>query len=250
MSKLAIENQKNNTNNKINLQDPNPNLNTQASNNPNSSKNFSLIPIAAVIGISLILALVLSLVICLSNKNNKHYTLRAFNSTSIEKDNSIKAYYIIHKGDEDTLLFHQSYLDSIESIKINGNDVNITNTKTFENSGNNQVEIKFKDKLTSLESLFLNCHNLNEIDLYNLTTENVDSTAEMFRGCNNLEKINFGDFETKNIKNISNMFFGCEKLTSIDVSFFENDKLVDIQGLFLNCGKLTKINFGNFNTNN
>lgn len=135
---------------------------------------------------------------------------------------------MINEGDKDTTLFHSSYLDSIESIKINDNPINITNSYTFEKSGNNKVEIKFKNKLKSLNNLFYFCQSLNEVNLYNLSSDEVTSAADMFNGCTNLQKVNFSDFDTTNINNISNMFSGCEKLSSIDMSIFDNDKLIDI----------------------
>ena len=249
MSEVAFAPQKGNINTII--VDKNLSQNTACSNAVNAPKSISLIPIASIIGITAVLAIVLPLAIRFGGSNDKHYIRRSFNSTaSNKKNNSITENYIIKSGDEDTLLFHSSYLDSIESMKINDNPTNITNSITFDNQGTNKVEIKFKDNLDSLNDLFLNCHLLNEINLNNLNTEKVTSTADMFNGCNNLQKINFTDFDTKNIKNISNMFADCEKLTSIDVSIFNYDTLIDIQGLFYNCNGLTTINFGNLNTKN
>ena len=40
-------------------------------------------------------------------------------------------YYIIDEDGSETFLFHSSFIDSVERIKINGVNSNITNTKNL-----------------------------------------------------------------------------------------------------------------------
>ena len=197
------------TSNNVILKDPKLSNNISAINSVNSPKNFSLMPILSIIGLVAVLTLTLPLIIRFCTNKDKKYIRLPFNSTQpnktdeLQKDNSITANYLINEGDKDTTLFHSSYLDSIESIKINDNPINITNSYTFEKSGNNKVEIKFKNKLKTLNDLFFNCQSLNEVNLYNLSSDEITSTADMFNGCTNLQKVNFSDFDTTNINNMT-----------------------------------------------
>ena len=82
--------------------------------------------------------------------------------------NYILAKYNIFNTESETKLFYNSYIDSIESIKIDGQEEKINCTKIFNNSGVHSIEIVFKNKLTSLESLFYYAESLIEVDLSNL----------------------------------------------------------------------------------
>ena len=206
------------------------------------------LPIIIIFALAVLITVVLVIIVHFCTKKNK--AIRSFRyKEKDKKQNIINAKYVLNENQDETTLFHSSYNDLLESIKVNGIERNITNTMKLE-IGTSNIELKFKNKLSSLENLFLNCHNLNEVNLYDLSTDSVESTADMFNGCNNLQKINFTDFDTRNIKNISNMFSGCEKLTSIDMNIFKHDKLIDIQGVFAGCSGLKTINIENFNTQN
>ena len=165
--------------------------------------------------------------------------------THMDEINYIKAKY---KKSPYNLIFHHSYLDSVEKILVNNVEITKNNNISFEE--NEEITIKFNTNLKSLDNLFYECDTLEEIDLSFLTTDDVINAAYMFYGCNNLKNIIFGDFITTNLYNISNMFSGCEKLDYIDVDIFNNDRIEDISGLFFGCSKLEKINLGAFNTKN
>ena len=164
-----------------------------------------------------------------------------------ENSNYIKAVYSIESPTNETKIFDSSYIDLIKSIKIEGKSVEINNIQPFEKAGNFNIEIYFKNELTSLESLFFKVNTLIKVDLSNLISKNIKTTSDMFNGCKKLNDINLN---TDNIYNISNMFTDCSSLTSIDLSIFNKDKLKDVYGLFSGCNSLSKINLNNFNTNN
>ena len=228
------------------------NISTSELNKPNAiqspNKNlFPLLLVLTLVGLTLIAAIILIIVFSCTKDNHPYIKLNR--TTKVNKPNIISMNYVIDEDNSKTVLFHPSFIDSVESIKINGENSNITNIKNL-NKGNNEIEIKFKEDLTSLEDLFFMCNTLQEINLYNLSTNKVTSTANMFYGCSNLKKVDLTEFNTKNIKNISNMFSGCSKLTSIDMNIFNNDKLIDIQGLFSDCTELKSLDLEDFNTNN
>ena len=100
--------------------------------------------IALAIGL-IVITVALVIILYFSVGRKKHKSIRRSrpfhpNRTDVlEKDNSITANYVINQGDTDTLLFHPSFIDLIETIKVNENISNITNILTFENSGSHKV---------------------------------------------------------------------------------------------------------------
>jgi surface protein len=163
--------------------------------------------------------------------------------------NYILAKYEIYDTEKEMILFYKSYIDSIESLKIDGKEENINNTKLFNTKGAHTIEIIFKNKLTSLESFFYYAESLIEVDLSKLNFIGIETLSEMFLGCTNLTKINFENFDSSKVYNISNMFKGCSNLKEIDLNLFKNnDNLIDIEGLFSGCSSLSKIDLKNLNT--
>ena len=189
---------------------------------------------------------------------NTDSSLNKDNYTKIEKkvETRVETRIETNKDEEvipkinktESKIFNIAYLKYIESMKINDTDADIKNTISVNYYGMTTIQIKFKEKLTSLERLFFQCNDLDEIDLKNLYTDSVRSTADMFNGCYKLKTVNFGDFDSENIYNISNMFKNCSSLEDVNLDIFVGDKLKDIYGLFDNCAKLTRINFRDFNT--
>ena len=60
-----------------------------------------------------------------------------------------------------------------------------------------------------MNNMFSFSTNLIEIDLQNLSTKKVESTAGFFSGCTNLSKIDIWNLELENNKDMSSMFNQC-----------------------------------------
>ena len=70
----------------------------------------------------------------------------------------------------------------------------------------------------------------------------------MFLKCKSLTNIDVSKFVTTNVKNMNSVFMVCESLTSIDVSKFDTSKVTEMNYMFSDCLKLTSLNLVTFNT--
>ncbi len=79
------------------------------------------------------------------------------------------------------------------------------------------------EKVTSMESMFECCYNLESLDLSGFDTGEVTTMSAMFRNCESLAAIDVSDFNTSSLASngMSMMFDGCSSLTSINVSGFD-----------------------------
>lgn len=88
---------------------------------------------------------------------------------------------------------------------------------------------------------------LEELDLSDFNTSNVENMSYMFYGCSALTSITFGDdFDTSSVTNMASMFFGCSSLTSLDLSSFDTSNVTDMNNMFYNCSSLTQLDLSSF----
>ena len=113
--------------------------------------------------------------------------------------------------------------------------------------------------VVDMTRMFLNCTNLEELDLSNFDTRNVTSMYAMFGMYddnsgfldNKLVSIKFGNnFKTNNVTNMRSMFTGLTKLESLDVSGFDTSKVTSMFHMFMKCESLKTLNLNSFNTSN
>ena len=126
------------------------------------------------------------------------------------------------------LIDKQEYLD-YATILDTGEELTVTGTGrlnyTFENPGEHQVELKFKDDATTLTSSFSGCSQLTSIPA-NLFSNNTAVTS------------------------FSGTFSNCTGLTSIPANLFSNNTVVtDFNYTFKNCLGLTSIPENLFSNN-
>ena len=86
------------------------------------------------------------------------------------------------------------------------------------------------------------------IDLSELVSTNITSTAKMFKGYSALTRINFFDMRSINITSMSEMFYGCSSLNEIDFSVFSTSSVTDMSYMFYGCTAFNSIHFYNFDT--
>ena len=55
--------------------------------------------------------------------------------------------------------------------------------------------------------MFAGCHSLENINLSNFNTQNVNDIHSMFKRCCSLTNINLSNFNTQNVKDMDYMFF-------------------------------------------
>ena len=86
------------------------------------------------------------------------------------------------------------------------------------------------------------------IDLSELVSTDITSTAKMFKGYSALTRINFFDMRSINITSMSEMFYGCSSLNEIDFSVFSTSSVTDMSYMFYGCTAFNFISFYNFDT--
>ena len=99
------------------------------------------------------------------------------------------------------------------------------------------------EKITSLESSFLNQSAVTSVDLSNLDLTGI-STSLMFQGSSNITSIKFNNTKSMKLTNVSSMFSGCISLVSLDLSPFDTSNISKpwfFNNVFENCTSLSTI---------
>ncbi|WP_125711539.1 BspA family leucine-rich repeat surface protein [Companilactobacillus kedongensis] len=147
--------------------------------------------------------------------------------------------------------------------------------------GSKLVDVPTESNIeTALTSAFYNCSNLQEVDLDNFNSKNVNDYTTLFAGCPKLTTIkwpyettdkatNFsqmfsGDsslttdeldflknFVTSNVTIFNNMFNGCTSITTLEpVESWDVSSGTDFSSMFQGDSLLTKLDLSNWNINN
>ena len=180
--------------------------------------------------------------------------------SDIEKSNSLKSKYI-SKENPKIKLFNTNLIKSISSMKIDGNNANITDEYTFESKGEYTIEVILKEdlnsfdrlfencsdligvdlsqirtsKLTNMSKMFYDCVKLTSVDLSKLNTSKVVDMSDLFNGCIELEFVNFNKISTINVERMNNMFYASIKLKSLNLKNFNTSKVEDMSCMFMRC---------------
>ena len=103
-------------------------------------------------------------------------------------------------------------------LKINGIECQLLKESYDLKKGINNIQLIIINKLTNLESMFLNCISLKNIDeLKYLDTKGVNNFSNMFNGCSSLSDINaLRNWDVSNGYNFNGMFERCSSLTNLN----------------------------------
>ena len=147
-------------------------------------------------------------------------------------------------------LFEESKATKIVILRC-GSEIKDMNSMFLECSSLTNLDLsKFTtNKVTNMGYMFAYCSSLTKLNLSNFNTSNVKDMNHMFYKCSSLTNINLSKFNTNNVTNMSNMFFNCSSLNNLDLSKFNTNKVTNMRNMFHNCS-LTNINLSSFNTNN
>ena len=135
-----------------------------------------------------------------------------------------------------------------QKIFINGKiQTNINNQYNFIQN-ENIVVLTWEHKITSSVKMFMECKDINEMDLSKFDASEIRDMNNMFAYCSSLTSINLSNLNTENVEYLYCKFRGCSSLTSIDVSSFCTNKVTNLHYMFDGCASLTSINLENFQT--
>ena len=123
---------------------------------------------------------------------------------------------------------------------------------------NHYVVFRLINKISSLENIFKEDTNIEEIDFEWFDYSDVTSFANAFKGMTNLKKINFKsnwkrcDAEKPPKNNrpkptvMTSMFEGCTSLESVDLSDFDTNLVTDMSSLLNGCKALRALDISYF----
>ena len=135
-------------------------------------------------------------------------------------------------------------------ILINENKINFSYFHRFNKKGRYTIKYEFKNYLTRINHMFLECKNITNIDFSHFKTQNIINSSDMFFWCKNLKNINLSNFSTQNVTDMAGLFNECNSLTNINISNFNTQNVTDISYMFYECSSLTTIDLSMFNTQN
>lgn len=98
----------------------------------------------------------------------------------------------------------------------------------------------------NLDSMFLDCQMLTEIDLSNMKTGKVTTMSDLFMGCESLGQLDLSNFDTSNTSIMDGMFADCYLLKTLDLSNFDTSKVVNMESMFEGCSNLAELNLSSF----
>ena len=127
------------------------------------------------------------------------------------------------------------------------------NTDYLNIKAGSNIEIHFEDNITDMNKFFsieedINSQYINSIDLSRFDSSHIVNMSSMFSGCSSLTYINFSNIITSSVKDMSNMFYNCGNISSLDLSYFDTSKVYNISSMFSGVSSLKLLNLSNFYT--
>ena len=144
----------------------------------------------------------------------------------------------------------------VSFMKLNGCIVYEKNALPLYNYGEfffnetiTEVETRINSTHTSLNSMFIQCFNLQTVNItgWNKNNGRVTNMYMMFYICRSLTTVNTADFDVSGVKDMASMFSGCISLTSLDLSNWDISDATDTGKMFYNCNALCELRLDNCN---
>ena len=175
------------------------------------------------------------------NRNYKYIIKGTIKVEDIYRDVEIFNQLVKNEGFD--VYFNNEKVELIKSYKI------LYKNFHYE-KGSFDFQIKFYEKLPTLERLFQNCSDLISLDLSEYDTAGYTSMAGMFNGCHRLKEIiGIDKFKTIKVKNMVAMFQECNEIECLNLSSFNTSNTTNMGWMFYKCYKLKEIiGINNFDT--
>jgi len=145
------------------------------------------------------------------------------------------------------------YCRSLGTIDLSGFDTSKVQDMSYMFNGCNATKTinldgKFSTKsVVNMQSMFMACFDLEELDLINFDTGNVENMNAMFASCQSLLELTFRkSFITSNVKDMSYMFSMCMNIAELNLMNFDCKSLAKGTTSTTNmidfCYRLKKVN--------
>lgn len=104
------------------------------------------------------------------------------------------------------------------------------------------VEVSgLRSELKAINSLFVNCAAVCEIDTSAWDTSNVTRMDSAFNGCYSLRSLDMSGWDTSNVTNMDSIFHYCASIRRLDTSGWITSGVTSLQHAFDGCCSLEKI---------
>ena len=190
----------------------------------------------------------------LENQNvlAKDYIKRMFIDEESEKQKIKK---IVFSNEKRNILANMNYNDSSVRDISEGEDGSVIGYLEYSSMEDAYIlHIAADDYIyapADSATLFEGYINVVSIEFSNVfKTQNVINMSGMFMECRNLQYLNLNEFSTENVVNMSNMFCDCESLQLLDTRKFDTQNVVSMNGMFSGCKSLQRLNMDGFDTEN
>ena len=226
----------------------------------NRNKNKKIIITIVVVAGVLVLGVIIFLIVYFSLKRKEEggyiKIIHEFDAA-----NEIKILNIDNLEKDDYSIEEVNYENTIKIYKTNNNirileeQIYIINQNILKFNNNEKREgriifkIKFNKMLTRIDGLFKNL-NIVDADFSEFKSNKIKNMNSLFLNCRNLENINFENFNSEKLESMDSTFENCMALTELDLSSFKTPKLTSMRSTFKNCKNLTYLNIENFELNN
>ena len=164
----------------------------------------------------------------------------------LNKDQEIT---VVTEGEGTIQILYSSFYPNPDSILINGQPNENLQSKQITVVGlENNITLKWKNKLTSCKCMFQQLDRIKAIDLSKFDSSEVTTLNGMFYESTNIKQINLNNFNTSLVTEMNFMFGRCTSLTSLDLRSFNTNKVQNMGAMFKECHSLTSLDLSNFDT--
>ena len=216
----------------------------------------------------------------LNNNNVPENAVESWNVSEDKEKGTVKAWVVPNSSDSSK---YDLYIGAKGKVIANEDSSNIF----YDFRG--VKEINFDNNYDTsnavdMSKMFLNCTNLQTLDLSsfdtsnvtsmygmfcmwdtninyfptnnllnitfgpNFNTSNVTDMQSMFAGLSELKELDVSNFNTSNVTTMYHMFYGCQSLETLDVSNFDTSKVTNMENMFAQCKNLSELDVSNFDT--
>ena len=141
-----------------------------------------------------------------------------FKHPFFESKNIINIIYYVEKEEEQNIFGEEFVKNNEDKIELVINGINNKLVRKYKlKKGENNIQIKIKNKITNLKNMFDGCRSLENIDeLKYLNTKEITNFSFMFNKCRSLSDIkSLENWNVSNGTDFSYMFRGCSSLSEI-----------------------------------
>lgn len=181
-------------------------------------------------------------------------------NTSLGADNvwksdisTIQSVYIVEEIKPTTT---DSWFYNAKKLKevINSQKINMSKNTTMNQMFYNCEQLQELDvskwdisMVTSLRNTFRGCLQLQKLDVSTWNTSSVVTMISTFHNSSKLQELDVSNWNTSNVENMTSLFNGLKLIKKLDVGRWDTSRVKFTNSMFYNCEQLQEIDVSNWN---